>query len=117
MVNDVSVSTTSDEIAGRGITPSDHPSSTFFSTFGGGIRFNLGYRLDSYAQYDFHSASRDIIDGNFIGDLLAVNGAAETANSWSTVTVGLQYKFGSNPADARSEERRVGKSSKIWRAQ
>src|SRR5690625_5548911 len=70
MVNDVSVSTTSDEIAGRGITPSDHPSSTFFSTFGGGIRFNLGYRLDSYAQYDFHSASRDIIDGNFIGDLL-----------------------------------------------
>src|SRR5690625_5848703 len=40
MVNDVSVSTTSDEIAGRGITPSDHPSSTFFSTFGGGIRLD-----------------------------------------------------------------------------
>lgn len=100
MINDVSVSTTSDEIASRGITPSDHPSSTFFSTFGGGIRFNLGYRLDSFAQYDYHSASRDIIDGNFIGDLLAVNGAAETANSWSTVTVGLQYKFGSGNSDA-----------------
>src|SRR5690625_5507478 len=107
MVNDVSVSTTSDEIAVRGITPSDHPSSTFFSTFGGGIRFNLGYRLDSYAQYDFHSARRDIIDGHVMGDLLAVPGAAEAANSWSTVTVGLRSE------EQTSELKSRGKL--VWR--
>jgi len=100
MFNDISIQTDSPEIASRGITPSDHPLSTFFSTFGGGIRFNLSYRLDSFAQYDFNSASRDIVDGNFIGELLALGGSAQTANSWSTVSVGMQYKFGNSPVDA-----------------
>ncbi len=100
MFNDISIQTDSPEIASRGITPSDHPLSTFFSTFGGGIRFNLSYRLDSFAQYDFNSASRDVVDGNFIGELLALGGSAQTANSWSTVSVGMQYKFGNSPVDA-----------------
>ena len=100
MFNDISIQTGSPEIASRGITPSDHPLSTFFSTFGGGIRFNLSYRLDSFAQYDFNSASRDVVDGNFIGELLALGGSAQTANSWSTVSVGMQYKFGNSPVDA-----------------
>jgi hypothetical protein len=100
MFNDISIHTENSEIASRGVTPSDHPLSTFFSTFGAGIRFNLSYRLDSFAQYDFNSASRDIVDGNFIGELLALGGSAETANSWSTISVGMQYKFGNSPIDA-----------------
>lgn len=100
MFNDISIQTNNSEVASRGITPSDHPLSTFFSTFGGGIRFNLSYRLDSFAQYDFNSASRDVVDGNFIGELLALGGSAQTANSWSTVSVGMQYKFGNSPVDA-----------------
>jgi len=100
MFNDISIHTDNSQIASRGITPSDHPLSTFFSTFGGGIRFNLSYRLDSFAQYDFNSASRDIVDGNFIGELLALGGSAKTANSWSTLSVGMQYKFGNSPVDA-----------------
>lgn len=100
MFNNVSIETDSPEIASRGITPSDHPLSSFFSTFGGGIRFNLSYRLDSFAQYDFNSASRDVVDGNFIGELLALGGSAQTANSWSTISVGMQYKFGNSPVDA-----------------
>lgn len=100
MFNDISIQTNNSEVASRGITPSDHPLSTFFSTFGGGIRFNLSYRLDSFAQYDFNSASRDVVDGNFIGELLALGGSAQTANTWSTVSVGMQYKFGNSPVDA-----------------
>jgi hypothetical protein len=100
MFNDISIQTDNTQIASRGITPSDHPLSTFFSTFGGGIRFNLSYRLDSFAQYDFNSASRDIVDGNFIGELLALGGSAQTSNSWSTISVGMQYKFGNSPVDA-----------------
>lgn len=100
MFNDISINTDNTEIPSRGITPGDHPHSTFFSTFGGGIRFNLSYRIDSFAQYDFNSASRDIVDGNFVGELLALNGSAKTANSWSTVSVGMQYKFGRSPVDA-----------------
>jgi hypothetical protein len=100
MFNDISIQTNNSDVASRGITPSDHPLSTFFSTFGGGIRFNLSYRLDSFAQYDFNSASRDVVDGNFIGELLALGGSAQTANSWSTVSVGMQYKFGNSPVDA-----------------
>jgi hypothetical protein len=100
MFNNISIQTDSPEIASRGITPSDHPLSTFFSTFGGGVRFNLSYRLDSFAQYDYNSASRDVVDGNFIGELLALGGSAQTANSWSTISVGMQYKFGNSPVDA-----------------
>lgn len=100
MFNDVSIDSESPEILNSDITPADHPFSNFFTTFGGGIRFNLGTRIDSYAQYEYSSASRDIIDGNFIGELLNLGGSSEISNSWSAVTFGLQFKFGASTVDA-----------------
>lgn len=100
MFNDVSIDSEAPEIMNSDVTPADHPFSNFFTTFGGGIRFNLGTRIDSYAQYEYSSASRDIIDGNFIGELLNLGGSSEISNSWSAVTFGLQFKFGSGNVDA-----------------
>lgn len=100
MFNDVSIDSEAPEIMNSDVTPADHPFSNFFTTFGGGIRFNLGTRIDSYAQYEYSSASRDIIDGNFIGELLNLGGSSEISNSWSAVTFGLQFKFGASRVDA-----------------
>ncbi|MDZ7718385.1 MAG: hypothetical protein U5K72_06135 [Balneolaceae bacterium] len=100
MFNDVSIDSEAPEIMNSDVTPADHPFSNFFTTFGGGIRFNLGNRIDSYAQYEYSSASRDIIDGNFIGELLNLGGSSEISNSWSAVTFGIQFKFGSSSVDA-----------------
>lgn len=100
MFNDVSIESESPQIINSDVTPADHPFSNFFTTFGGGIRFNLGDRIDSFAQYEYSSASRDIIDGNFIGELLNLGGSSEISNSWSAVTFGLQFKFGSGNVDA-----------------
>lgn len=100
MFNDVSIHSDHPSIKQSDVTAADHPFQTFFTTFGGGLRFNLGHRLDSYAQYEYSSASRDIIDGNFIGDLLELGGSSQISNSWSAVTFGLQFKFGSGNVDA-----------------
>lgn len=100
MFNDVSIDSEAPEIKNSDITPADHPFSNFFTTFGGGIRFNLGDRIDSFAQYEYSSASRDIIDGNFIGELLNLGGSSEISNSWSAVTFGVQFKFGASNVDA-----------------
>jgi hypothetical protein len=100
MFNDVSIDSEAPEIMNSDVTPADHPFSNFFTTFGGGIRFNLGNRIDSYAQYEYSSASRDIIDGNFIGELLNLGGSSEISNSWSAVTFGVQFKFGASNIDA-----------------
>lgn len=100
MFNDVSIRSDHPSITQSDVTAGDHPFQTFFTTFGGGLRFNLGHRLDSYAQYEYSSASRDIIDGNFIGDLLNLGGSSQISNSWSAVTFGLQFKFGAGNVDA-----------------
>lgn len=100
MFNDVSIHSEHPSITQSDITAADHPFQTFFTTFGGGLRFNLGHRLDSYAQYEYSSASRDIIDGNFIGELLNLGGSSQISNSWSAVTFGLQFKFGASNVDA-----------------
>lgn len=100
MFNDVSIDSEAPEIMNSDVTPADHPFSNFFTTFGGGIRFNLGTRIDSYAQYEYSSASRDIIDGNFIDELLNLGGSSEISNSWNAVTFGIQFKFGSSSVDA-----------------
>lgn len=100
MFNDVSIHSDHPSITQSDVTAGDHPFQTFFTTFGGGVRFNLGHRLDSYAQYEYSSASRDIIDGNFIGDLLELGGSSQISNSWSAITFGLQFKFGAGNVDA-----------------
>lgn len=100
MFNDVSIDSEAPEIMNSDVTAADHPFSNFFTTFGGGIRFNLGDRIDSFAQYEYSSASRDIIDGNFIGELLNLGGSSEISNSWSAVTFGVQFKFGASNIDA-----------------
>lgn len=100
MFNDVSIHSDHPSITQSDVTAADHPFQTFFTTFGGGLRFNLGHRLDSFAQYEYSSASRDIIDGNFIGDLLQLDGSSQISNSWSAVTFGLQFKFGGGNIDA-----------------
>lgn len=100
MFNDVSIHSDHPSITQSDVTAADHPFQTFFTTFGGGLRFNLGHRLDSFAQYEYSSASRDIIDGNFIGDLLQLDGSSQISNSWSAVTFGLQFKFGGGNVDA-----------------
>ncbi len=100
MFNDVSIDSDSPQIMNSDVTPADHPFSNFFTTFGGGIRFNLGDHIDSFAQYEYSSASRDIIDGNFIGELLNLGGSSEISNSWSAVTFGIQFKFGASNIDA-----------------
>jgi hypothetical protein len=100
MFNNVSINSNNPEINRSEISSRDHPSTTFFTSFGGGIRFNLGPRIDSFAQYEYSSASRDIVDGNFLGELLNLGGSAKTSSSWSAVTVGIQFKFGSGSRDA-----------------
>lgn len=100
MFNDVSIVSEAPEIMNSDVTAADHPFSNFFTTFGGGVRFNLGDRIDSFAQYEYSSASRDIIDGNFIGELLNLGGSSEISNSWSAVTFGIQFKFGAGNVDA-----------------
>ncbi len=100
LFNSVTVNSSNPEVTQSGVSASDHPSTTFFTTFGGGVRFNLGQRIDSFAQYEYTSSSRDIVDGNFLGELLNLGGSAQTSSSWSAITVGIQFKFGSSSRDA-----------------
>ena len=100
MFNNVSIDSDRPEINQSSISAKDHPFTSFFTTFGGGVRFNLGPRLDSFAQYEYISSSRDIIDGNFVGELLNLGGAAQSSRSWSAVTVGIQFKFGASSRDS-----------------
>ena len=41
----------------------DHSEPAFFATFGPGVRFNLGRRLDLFAQYDYYISNSEVIDG------------------------------------------------------
>jgi len=100
MFNNVSIESDRPEINQSSVSAKDHPFTSFFTTFGGGVRFNLGPRIDSFAQYEYISSSRDIIDGNFVGELLNLGGAAQSSRSWSAVSVGIQFKFGGSSRDA-----------------
>lgn len=99
MFNNISVeSETADNTTN--VSSADHPGQTFFTSFGGGIRFNLGPRIDSFAQYEFNVANRDIVDGEYLGEIFDLNGSAKTSNTWSVFSVGIQFKFGSSEVDA-----------------
>jgi hypothetical protein len=100
MFNNVSINSDRPEINQSTVSAKDHPFTSAFTTFGGGVRFNLGPRIDSFAQYEYITSSRDIIDGNFVGELLNLSGAAQNARSWSAVSFGIQFKFGAGSRDA-----------------
>jgi len=78
----------------------DHSEPAFFGTFGTGLRFNLAKRVDLFAQYDFNISNSDLIDGHRTRPELDIDKNRRTQDSWSSVTGGLQIKFGSSDKDA-----------------
>jgi len=100
MFNNISVESEGPNNNIPNATSADHPGQTFFTSIGGGIRFNLGPRIDSFAQYEFNVANRDIVDGDYLGELYDLSGSAKTSNTWSVISVGIQFKFGSSDVDA-----------------
>ena len=78
----------------------DHSEPAFFGTFGTGLRFNLAKRLDLFAQYDFNISNSDLIDGHRTRPELEIDKYRRTPDYWSSITAGLQIKFGSSDKDA-----------------
>lgn len=78
----------------------DHSEPAFFGTFGTGLRFNLAKRLDLFAQYDFNISNSDLIDGHRTNRSLEIDKYRRTPDYWSSITAGLQIKFGSSDKDA-----------------
>lgn len=78
----------------------DHEEPAFFATFGTGLRFNLGRRVDLFAQYDYHISNDDLIDGHRTRPELDIDLHRRTQDHWSSITAGLQIKFGGSDRDA-----------------
>lgn len=78
----------------------DHSEPAFFATFGAGLRFNLGSRVDLFAQYDYNISNDDLIDGHRTRPELDIDLNRRTQDNWSTLTAGIQIKFGSSDRDA-----------------
>lgn len=78
----------------------DHSEPAFFANFGTGVRFNLGKRLDLFAQYDYYIANDDLIDGHRTRPELDIDLNRRTQDHWSAITAGIQIKFGSSDRDA-----------------
>jgi len=78
----------------------DHSEPAFFGTFGTGLRFNLAKRVDLFAQYDFNISNSDLIDGHRTRPELEIDKYRRTPDYWSSITAGLQIKFGSSDKDA-----------------
>ncbi|TVQ04941.1 MAG: hypothetical protein EA359_04490 [Balneolaceae bacterium] len=78
----------------------DHSNIDLFGVLGAGVRVNLGRRLDLFAQYDFNVANSDLIDGHRTRPDREIDNFKRTSDSWSSLTAGLQIKFGSSDRDA-----------------
>jgi outer membrane protein OmpA-like peptidoglycan-associated protein len=78
----------------------DHTEPAFFGSFGTGLRFNLVKRVDLFAQYDFNISNSDLIDGHRTRPELEIDKYRRTPDYWSSITAGLQIKFGSSDKDA-----------------
>jgi outer membrane protein OmpA-like peptidoglycan-associated protein len=78
----------------------DHSNIDLFGVLGAGVRVNLGRRLDLFAQYDFNVANSDLIDGHRTRPDREIDNFKRTSDSWSSLTAGLQIKFGSSETDA-----------------
>lgn len=98
--NDVTTETRNQIGAWEQFTGEDHSEPAFFATFGTGLRFNLGHRVDLFAQYDYKIANTDLIDGHRTRPELDIDMHRRTQDHWSTVTAGIQIKFGGSDRDA-----------------
>jgi outer membrane protein OmpA-like peptidoglycan-associated protein len=78
----------------------DHTEPSMFATFGPGVRFNLGRRIDLFAQYDYYISNSEIIDGFRTRPEMDIDLHRRTPDNWSSVTAGIQIKFGSSDKDA-----------------
>jgi len=98
--NDVTTETRNKVGAWEQFKGEDHTEPAFFASFGTGLRFNLGRRIDLFAQYDFNISNDDLIDGHRTRPELDIDLHRRTNDSWSSVTGGIQIKFGSSDRDA-----------------
>lgn len=78
----------------------DNSERAMFATFGTGVRFNLGRRVDLFAQYDYNTTTSDLIDGFRTRPETAIDLNRRNMDSWSALTAGLQIKFGGSSRDA-----------------
>lgn len=78
----------------------DHTEPAMFASFGPGLRFNLGRRIDLFAQYDYYISNSELIDGFRTRPELEIDLHRRTPDNWSAVTAGIQIKFGSSDKDA-----------------
>lgn len=78
----------------------DHTEPSMFATFGPGVRFNLGRRIDLFAQYDYYISNSELIDGFRTRPELDIDLHRRTPDNWSSITAGIQIKFGSSDKDA-----------------
>lgn len=81
-------------------TGEDHSEPAFFATFGTGLRLNLTRRIDLFAQYDYSISNSNLIDGYRTRPELDIDLHRRTPDSWSSLTAGIQIKFGSSDRDA-----------------
>lgn len=100
ILNDVTTETRNQIGAWEQFIGEDHSEPAFFATFGTGLRFNLGRRIDLFAQYDFNISNDDLIDGHRTRPELDIDLHRRTQDSWSSVTGGIQIKLGSSKRDA-----------------
>lgn len=78
----------------------DHTEPSMFASFGPGVRFNLGRRIDLFAQYDYYISNSELIDGFRTRPEMDIDLHRRTPDNWSSVTAGIQIKFGSSDKDA-----------------
>lgn len=78
----------------------DHTEPAMFASFGPGLRFNLGRRIDLFAEYNYYISNSEIIDGFRTRPELEIDLHRRTPDNWSSVTAGIQIKFGSSDKDA-----------------
>lgn len=78
----------------------DHTEPAMFATFGPGVRFNLGRRIDLFAQYDYYISNSELIDGFRTRPETEIDLHRRTPDNWSSITAGIQIKFGSSDTDA-----------------
>ena len=78
----------------------DHSETAFFATFGTGLRFHLARRIDLFVQYDYNISNDDIIDGHRTRPEQDIDLHRRNQDHWSSITGGIQIKFGSSDRDA-----------------
>lgn len=78
----------------------DHTEPSWFASFGPGVRFNLGRRIDLFAQYDYYISNSELIDGFRTRPETDIDLHRRTPDNWSSITAGIQIKFGSSSLDS-----------------